>query len=90
MMTFMGIEVYESPLCVRRVPVREHKEKFRTITCDTGLIRKLIAPRDRGNYHKRINKKWLKRYGTKEEHVIIAMRGARAIDQGKNCQQQAS
>lgn len=48
-----GIRVYESPLMkVAHVPIKQHTLRGSWVY--------------RWAYHKRINKKWLKRYGTKE------------------------
>jgi hypothetical protein len=54
-MRFMGIDVYESPLCTRRVPVKPHK---------------FGKDHRRRAYHLRIEKKWNKRYGFKVENVM--------------------
>jgi hypothetical protein len=60
-----GMRIITNPLCRREVPVREHKERFRTVSYSSGLIKQVQVPACRGNYHKRIQKKWIKRYGTK-------------------------
>lgn len=56
-MKLFGIDVYESPLCTRRVPVKQHKSKA-------------ALGRYPGVYSERIQKKWNKRYGFKIENVM--------------------
>jgi hypothetical protein len=55
-MMYMGLDVVSTPLCKRRVPVREHK--------------KPLHPR-RLAYHNRVQKKWVKRHGMRDQYDII-------------------
>lgn len=52
---FGHIKVFSSPLCELTVPVRKHRKG----RCQSDA------------YHKRVQKKWLKRFGTKQEKVAI-------------------
>lgn len=51
------MKVFESPFAYTRVPNREHKKR-------RGMSEA---------YHRRIQKKWTKRYGTRQEPCIIFM-----------------
>ena len=64
--TYNGLPVYLSVLCIRKVPARAHKERMRAFNFDCGgmpLSGTAPAP---GGYHKRVQKKWNKRYGFKD------------------------
>lgn len=52
---YMGLEIVQSPLCKRRVPVREHKRPQH--------------PRQ-FSYHNRVQKKWVKRYGMRDQYDV--------------------
>lgn len=54
-MNLFGIEVIEHPLAVMRVPIRKHKR--RAWMSDS--------------YHRRVQKKWTKRWGTREEPCAL-------------------
>lgn len=54
-MNLFGIKVVESPLCEMTVPARKHRKG----RCQSEA------------YHRRIQKKWLKRFGTKKEKVAF-------------------
>lgn len=56
-MSIFGLKVIESPFAVMRAPNREHKRRNWMSEA----------------YHKRIQKKWTKRYGTREEPCMIFM-----------------
>jgi len=53
--SIFGISVLSNPLCERLVPIKVHKESRSNST----------------TYHKRIQKKWNKRYGMKKELYAI-------------------
>jgi len=69
--SFMGINVYENPMCKRRVPMVPHKHKqHRRSVADLIDGKRPIYPT---GYHERIQKKWIKRYGMKDEHVMYML-----------------
>ncbi len=55
-----GIKIHESPYCNRIVSVRQHKKRRN----------------QKESYHRRIQKKWTKRYGTKTEKVAYLISGS--------------
>lgn len=57
-----GLKVYESLLCGQSRPAREHKQRMRKSNSSHWIAQGATFP-ERGNYHKRIQKKWGKRYG---------------------------
>jgi hypothetical protein len=59
-MSYMGMPVYTNALCKSRVPVRVHKQRYFNMR---------PVP---GNYHNRVQKKWIKRYGMKDQFVTYA------------------
>lgn len=69
MHTIFGMPIHISPFdLVRNVPVRKHR------------FRRNQSPA----YHARIQKKWIKRYGTKpERYAVIANMGAIGIGGGQ-------
>ncbi len=50
-----GLRVVSSPLCEQPVPVRKHKKRRNQTEA----------------YHRRVQKKWVKRFGIKTEHVAF-------------------
>jgi hypothetical protein len=54
-MNIFGINIVESPLCLIDVPKRKHKK------CGSQSE----------SYHARVQKKWVKRFGTTKERVAI-------------------
>jgi hypothetical protein len=72
--TMMGLPVFISPLCASTEPVREHKQAMRKVRVEQHPLFGPFAvlPRDKGCYHKRIQKKWNKRFGTKVvDHIYV-------------------
>lgn len=65
--TFAGLKVYLNDLLIRDEPVRKHKDRgeVRRNRLFKGFIAKPSG------YHKRVQKKWLKRYGTKRVPFYI-------------------
>lgn len=56
---FGGVRVRESPLAVKEAPVRPHKRRRNQSAA----------------YHRRIQKKWVKRYGVKREPCVLVLDG---------------
>lgn len=74
-----GLKVYESSLCGKSIPVREHKQRMCKANGDHWIAKGATYP-ERGNYHARIQKKWNKRYGfTLTPNVIITGNGSIAL-----------
>lgn len=65
---FLGINVVESPHAVQTVPIRVHKKRRNQTEA----------------YHRRIQKKWRKRFGTKEVPCMYLMNtGALSFDRSQ-------
>jgi hypothetical protein len=65
---FMGLEVRTSPLCTRTVPVRQHKDRGCVVR-----VRFFNCLRKPSPYHIRVQKKWNKRFGFKEEKYMMVI-----------------
>lgn len=59
MLHLFGIPVFASPFCNRIVSVRQHKKRRN----------------QSATYHRRVQKKWTKRFGTKVEKVAYLIGG---------------
>lgn len=55
MNNLFGIQIYTSPLATMTVPVRKHKKRRNQTSA----------------YHRRVQKKWVKRWGTKKEECAF-------------------
>lgn len=59
MANFCGLRVHESPYAVQTVPLREHKKRHNQSEM----------------YHRRVQKKWTKRWGTKQVPCAYMLMG---------------
>lgn len=66
--TIGGVNVTVSPLAIRRVSVRKHKDRGEI---HTGRLFRGGAVYRPSAYHLRIQKKWDKRFGVKDEPCIL-------------------
>lgn len=66
-MNFHGIPIVENLLAMSTVPVREHKARFP------------FAGIHPTGYHARIQKKWTKRYGTKQVPAFFIVNNGQMI-----------
>jgi hypothetical protein len=68
----MGMDVITSPLCKRMVPARVHKDRgeMHRKNLNNSHLQHRVRP---STYHKRIQKKWNKRFGFVRRDVVFVI-----------------